>query len=189
MTEPVQHKIRLRLPTGAELEAEGSADFVSAERRHFVSMLQPNASGSAMLEAAGASDPALAGHPPWETILEARGGGLQLRAKLRGDQAEQDASLILLAAAKALLKLAKPTAAQLAKWLRTSGYPIGRVDRIIQGCLERGEILASGSRRARRYELSGPGFAKAFRCAFEQAAFIHPRPPVPAQADPAQPQE
>ena len=153
-------RLRLKLPTGAELEVEGSRDFVQAERAAFVAVQNPAREATASAEAGGGGQRGL--EPPWESIIEARGAGLQLRAKLRDEGSGKDACLVLLAAAQKLLRLHKPTAAQIAKWLRASGYPITRVDRAIAEGLDNGEILASGSRRSRRYELSGPGKLKAF---------------------------
>ena len=48
-----------------------------------------------------------------------------------------------------------------AKWLRASGYPIGRMDRTLQDAIAQGELLSSGSRRSRRYELTATGKIKA----------------------------
>ena len=88
----------------------------------------------------------------------------------------KDACLVLVAAAEKLLNLPKPTAAQLAKWLRASGYPILRVDRALQDGVQKGEILSSGSRRARRYELTAPGRLKACLLASRMTATITGRP-------------
>ncbi|MFH1723218.1 MAG: hypothetical protein ABII00_01215 [Elusimicrobiota bacterium] len=170
MPEQHPHKLRLKLANGSELEAEGSAAFIAEERGQFIALQRPGRPGEASIASAGA----LPSQALWETILEVRGPNIQLRAKLGGDKAEKEACLILLAASKIVLRTPKPTAAQLARWLRASGYPILRVDRAIKSALERGEILASGSRRARRYELSGPGLAKAFTLASQLSAFIQP---------------
>lgn len=158
------HRIRLRLPNGSELEAEGTPEFVAGERREFLALQRP-APGSPAPGVPGAAPPA------WEAIVESRAGLLQLRAKLR-DKTEKDACLVLLAAANALLRVAKPTAAQLARWLRASGYPVSRVDRALREAVEQGEILASGSRRARRYELSAPGRVKAALLAYQLGSLI-----------------
>ncbi|TBR24823.1 hypothetical protein EPO15_03305 [bacterium] len=162
------HRLRLRLPDGAEFEAEGTADFVAAERREFLG------GRGGKTGAGSAASPESAPEPVWETLIETKGPVLQLRTKLPGEGAEREACLILLAAARGILRQAKPTSAQLARWLRASGYPIGRVDRVIQDAVSQGEILASGTRRARRYELSGPGLAKGWRLAHRLAAHIQP---------------
>jgi hypothetical protein len=164
------HRLRLKLPTGAELEAEGSAEFVRAEREEFLVRIQ-----AAAAEAGAAGAPAAnLGLPniDWEAITEIRGQNIQLRSKLRGEGNEKDACLVLMGASQKLLNLAKPTAAQLAKWLRSSGYPIQRMDRALQDGVARGEILASGSRRARRYELTAPGRLKAHILANQLTAVI-----------------
>ena len=161
MTPETTHKLRLKLPGGAELEAEGTPEFVTQERREFLSMQSNRPApegGSAASQAPGRQREPLI---EWETIIDAKRDAIQLRSKLRGEKTEKDACLVLLAASQTLLRNPKPTSSQLAKWLRASGYPIARVDRTLQEALDKGEILASGSRRARRYELSGPGRVKA----------------------------
>lgn len=168
MAAETSHRLRLRLPDGAEFEAEGSAEFVSAERLEFLGGRGAKPAGAAAGDLAGGPEPA------WERIIEAKGPVLQLRTKLPGEGAEREACLILLAAARGILRLTKPTSAQLARWLRASGYPIGRVDRVIADAVSQGEILASGTRRARRYELSGPGLAKGWRLAHKLAVHIQP---------------
>ena len=170
MPESAPHRLRLRLPDGAEFEAEGSAEFVAAERREFLG----GRPGKGV--AAGAADSENPAEPVWERLIEAKGPVLQLRTKLPGEGAEREACLILLAAARGVLRQAKPTSAQLARWLRASGYPIGRVDRALTDAIAQGEILASGTRRARRYELSGPGLAKGWRLAHRLAVHIQPAP-------------
>ena len=161
------HRLRLRLPDGAEFEAEGSPEFVRGERQEFLSGLKaaPRPEGE---PARPLGEPNIA----WETITEHKGRSLQLRAKLSGDKSQKDACLVLLAASHKLLNLPKPTAAQLAKWLRGSGYPVLRMDRALQEGIERGELLSSGSRRARRYELTAPGRLKAYILANQLTAAI-----------------
>jgi len=188
MTGQGQQKLRIKLPNGAEMEVEGTAEFIAEERERFLDSQKREGGTDLDMEApprahetppqARVPHPII--QPAWDDILETNGGNIQLRAKLRGrgDGLERDASLILLAASSIILRTPKPTAAQLAKWLRASGYPIQRVDRAIQPALDRGDILASGSRRARRYELSAPGAARALRLANELCAFVQPNLPA-----------
>lgn len=163
MGEPA--RVRLKLSNGAEFEASGDPDFIRAERGAFLELQQEPAAAQNAAPGASLAD--------WSAIAEAQGGNLQLRAKLKNDKTNKDACLVLLAAAQKLLHLKRPTAAQLARWLRASGYPIGRVDRAIADALQRGEMLASGSRRARRYELTGPGLLKAALLAEQLASTIN----------------
>ncbi|MBI5243932.1 MAG: hypothetical protein HY922_09685 [Elusimicrobia bacterium] len=175
MSADIPHKLRIKLPSGAELEAEGGPEFVSEERREFLALQ----AGKPAMEGGPAAPRGDAGLPQgreevisWDTIIDAKRDAIQLRAKLRGEKTEKDACLALLAAAQILLRNPKPTSSQLAKWLRASGYPISRVDRALQEALDKGEILASGSRRARRYELSGPGKVKAMLVAARLTSWI-----------------
>lgn len=148
------HRVRLKLPNGAELEAEGDAEFVKAERAEFMLQQTP-------LETPGqpgTKEPRV----DWNAVVEARSGGLTLRGKIPGgDKAGKDACLVLLMASERLLSQPKPTATLLAKWLRASGYPLGRMDRTLQDAVNQGELLSSGSRRSRRYELTAAGKLKA----------------------------
>jgi len=177
-------RIRLKLPDGSELEAEGDPDFVRSERERFLASKQPGGAQEPIKQEMPASRPApeekqapgaaggTAGShysPLWNTIIEPKGEGIQLRAKLDQDKTGADACLVLLNAAQKILNVSKPTAAQIAKWLRASGYPIQRVDRAVSEALGRGDLLASGSRRARRYELTGPGRVKALHLANQLA--------------------
>lgn len=160
------HRIRLKLPNGAELEAEGDAEFVRAERAEFL-ILQSPAPGAP----AGAS-----GREPkvdWNAVVEARSGGLTLRGKLPGgDKEGRDACLVLLMASERLLSQPKPTATMVAKWLRASGYPIGRMDRTLADAIAQGELLSTGSRRSRRYELTAAGKIKALLLAERLTATV-----------------
>ncbi len=169
MADMKTHRLKLRLPNGAEMEAEGTPEFVAGERREFTAMLSPRQAGSGPVSPDAAGSPL---EPAWDEIIETRGGDIQLRAKLGGDKTERDACIVLIAASRSLLRTPKPTAAQIARWLRMSGYPISRVDRAISAAITKGEILASGARRARRYELSGPGLAKAFSLAHQLRRMI-----------------
>ena len=148
------HRVRLKLPNGAELEVEGDAEFVRQEREEFVLRQTPLAAA-----AGGAQrEPRV----EWNAVVETRSGGLTLRGKiLGGDKAGKDACLVLLMASERLLNQPKPTATVVAKWLRASGYPIGRMDRTLQDAISQGELLSSGSRRSRRYELTATGKIKA----------------------------
>lgn len=164
-----QHRIRLKLPSGAELEAEGSAEFVYRERQEFVARMHEAG------ETGQPAKPQLLSDLPnivWEAITELHGRNIQLRTKLRGDKTEKDACLVLLAASQKLLNQPKPTSAQLAKWIRASGYPILRMDRALQDAVQQGEVLSSGSRRARRYELTAPGRLKAHILANQLTALV-----------------
>lgn len=150
-------RLRLRLPNGAEFEAAGDADFIRSERGVFMDLRNL----PALAGLAAADNASLRPLADWGAIVDSGGGILQLRAKLKNDKTHKDACLVLLASAQKLLNQPRPTAAQLARWLRASGYPVGRMDRALSDAMSRGEILASGSRRARRYQLTGPGLLKA----------------------------
>lgn len=169
MSEKNIHRIRLKLPTGAELEAEGDAEFVRHERAEFMLLNTP-----AGPQNSASFGPQKEPRIDWGQAVELRPrGGLALRAKLPGDASSGiEASLVLVMASELLLRQPRPTAATLAKWLRISGYPVGRIDRLIRPAIERGELLSSGSRRSRRYELSATGKLRALLLAETLSAAI-----------------
>ena len=168
----MEHRVRVKLPNGAELEAQGDPEFVRQERAEFWLRQAP-------LPAAAA--PGAAGREPrvdWNAVVEARSGGLTLRGKLPGgDKGGRDASLVLLLASERLLSQPRPTAAQLGKWLRASGYPVGRLDRALQDSVAQGQLLSAGSRRSRRYELTAAGKIKALLLAERMTAAVLGRRP------------
>jgi len=162
------HRVRLKLPNGAELEVEGDAEFVRAEREEFVLRQTPAGGG-----AADAGGPQREPRVEWNAVVEAKSGGLTLRGKIQGgDKAGKDACLVLLMASERLLSQPRPTATMVAKWLRASGYPIGRMDRVLQDAIAQGELLSSGSRRSRRYELTATGKLKALLMAEQLTATV-----------------
>ena len=162
------HRVRLKLPNGAELEAEGDAEFVRQERADFILRQTP------VTAAGGAQEqPGREPRVEWSAVVEARGGGLTLRGKIPGgDKGGKDACLVLIMASERLLSQPKPTATMLAKWLRTSGYPVGRMDRTLQDAISQGELLSSGSRRSRRYELTATGKIKALLLSEQLTAVV-----------------
>lgn len=166
------HRVRLKLPNGAELEAEGDAEFVRQERAEFVLRQTP------VTPPAAGPEPGREPRVEWPAVAEARAGGLTLRGKIPGgDKEGRDAALVLLLASERLLSLPRPTATLLAKWLRASGYPIGRMDRTLQDAMAQGELLSTGSRRSRRYELTAPGKIKALLLAEQLTATVLGRRP------------
>ncbi len=161
------HRVRLKLPNGAELEAEGDAEFVRQEREEFVLRQTP------LSNRPGDAGPHREPKVDWSAVVEAKSGGLTLRGKIQGgDKAGKDACLVLLMASERLLSQPKPTATTVAKWLRASGYPIGRMDRTMQDAISQGELLSSGSRRSRRYELTATGKIKALLLAEQLTATV-----------------
>lgn len=164
--------MRLRWPNGAEFEAEGAAEFVSKESRDFQLSLQNAPAAEAATPAKARRIEPGAPEIAWAEICDHKGSTLQLRAKLDASRGPRDACLVLMACARQRLNEAKPTATQLAKWLRKSGYPIARMDRTLQDAVAEGLLLASGSRRARRYELTAPGRLKGLLLAEELSRTI-----------------
>ena len=150
------------------METEGEAEFVRQESQRLYALIgqAPQTPGMAARTPAQETLPAL-----WNEVAEVQKGGLTLRSKPSAGNIEE-ACLLLLASARHLLDTEKPTATQLARWLRQSGCPFDRLDRVLNDAVKRGEILAAGHRRSRRYELTHSGLSKAALAAHRLAQKI-----------------
>ncbi len=159
-------KLRLRFPNGLEFEALGPEEFIKEQLQAFLNQkadIQESQKPAPLhyTRPAAAPENDLASIE-WGKIAEISGENLLLRSKLETLGQEAEACLVLIAASKNLANNPRPSALQLARWLRKSGYPIVRIDRTLQNVSRNGDILASGSRRGRKYELSPTGKLKAF---------------------------
>ena len=156
-------RVRLKLPSGAEMEVQGPHDFVKGETQELLARIQPGERGERARAAAPWGAGAIEGSADWKSLIDARGGDLILRAKL--SEGPLAAGLLLILGSERLLGQPRPIATRLARWIRASGYQVGRVDRLLGAAVRSGEILASGNKRARRYELSAAGKSKALEAA------------------------
>lgn len=170
MADIESKRLRLRFPDGSEFEAAGSDEFIHEHLNKFIERR------SAPLEIKESrANAEIQNNEPqilWDEIIESGKKDILLRAKLGRPGDKKEACLILIAASHQLLGNPKPSAIELARWLRKSGYPLLRIDRILQDAATQGEILASGSRRSRRYELSPKGKIKALLLAEKLTAAI-----------------
>ena len=164
-------KLRLRFPNGFEFEALGSEEFIKEQLQSFLGQeknLSSTAPPQTKTESGGSpgnKNNSNGDNPigiQWEKIAEKAQNDLLLRNKLENLGQAAEACLILMAASKDMANQPRPSALELARWLRKSGYPIARIDRILQNAVKNGDILVSGSRRGRKYELSPSGRLKAF---------------------------
>ncbi len=159
-------KLRIRFPNGFEFEALGPEEFIKEQLKNFLGQnptpTMPDL--ETKVEHGYPNNKAISDSPikiQWEKIAEKSQNDLLLRSKLENIGQAAEACLVLIAASKNLINNPRPSALELARWLRKSGYPIARVDRILQNAAKNGDILVSGSRRGRRYELSPSGRLKA----------------------------
>ncbi|WP_424244302.1 hypothetical protein Dip510_001510 [Elusimicrobium posterum] len=100
----------------------------------------------------------------WENICHADGDLIIIRRKHKL-LTPSYAALVIIAAAKILLRESTYSAINLAKSMKLSAYMGGegdRLDRIITKELKDGSITFEGSKRSRMYRISDEGFARAF---------------------------
>ena len=78
-----------------------------------------------------------------------------------GTESTNDAVLLIVYGQKILRKNDTVTGGELIDGLKTTGIRVARVDRLLAKADDAGDIIAIGSRRAKRYRLTNPGIDKA----------------------------
>ena len=180
-------KLRFKLKTGEEFEAQGDLDFISAQKEAFLNLVKVpktltgnfNNSKQEMIPQA----PKLLTRPPylrninltiknpiptpssevWDKIAYSDGENIIIRRKSKLIK-PQIAALIILGANKALNAQDTLSALELAKSLKLSGYlkEGQRLDRLLEGEIKEGHLSYEGSKRNRLYRLNAIGQAKAY---------------------------
>lgn len=194
-------RVRLKLSTGEEFEAEGDRHFIAQEKDDFLKLLGRKSSAPRPQRQAEETPAPLfreeqtplpptdnyitpaylrkktAELPPqtppetakiypleiWERVCKTEGSLVLIRRKSR-HLTPQSAALLVLAAAKVLLKQSEYSALSLVKSLKFGGYMEEgeRVDRLLHNDIKEGIITAGGYKRGRAYSTSAEGFARAF---------------------------
>lgn len=161
-------KIRFKLPSGEEFEAEGPREFIDQERAKFLALVnQPQPTLTPALQ----PQTKPTDQPPtelffWEKLLKEDGSTLVLRHKTKWSA--QETALVLLAGARVLLKQPAYPALELARSLIACGIEEGRLDRLLASEIQAGRIVGEGIKRSRTYQLTNEGFARAFVLAEKQ---------------------
>lgn len=149
----MNHKLRLKHPSGAEFEAEGPVDFILAEKEVFLRGLTAGAAGR-QEQARPAQESA------WNTLTETRSGTIFLKEKHPQLKAAE-AALVLLAAAAQLTGARSTSALALSRAIKASGYMPGRLDRLLAKAAKDGLVRASGTKRNRSYRITDKGLERA----------------------------
>lgn len=159
-------KIRFKLPSGEEFEAEGPREFIDQERAKFLALVNhhPAAPQPALTPALQPQTKPTDQHHTelffWEKLLKEDGSTLVLRRKTKWTA--QETALVLLAGARVLLKQPAYPALELARSLIACGIEEGRLDRLLASEIQAGRIVGEGIKRSRTYQLTNEGFARAF---------------------------
>ena len=167
-TQETALKIRFRLSSGEEFEAEGPREFIDTERAKFLALInQPHAVSQQQPALTPVTQPQAetthSGHSElyfWEKLLKEDGATLVLRRKTKWTA--QETALVLLAGARVLLKQPAYPALELARSLTACGVTEGRLDRLLASEIQAGRIVGEGIKRSRTYQLTHEGFARAF---------------------------
>ncbi len=174
---------RLRMKIGAhEFEAEGDQGVVErqfAQWRELIAAAPiPTASSPpppppAVVQddpPAGTTNSGTAGvavdRSGFEKIIRQDGKRLSLSVLPEGENREADAALVLMVAHKVYNGLDQVGGGALLEGLHQSGYPVARVDRVMDRHIPE-LVLRSGIRRAVKYRLNNRGLNTAMRLARE----------------------
>ena len=161
---PDSVKLKLKLPSGAEFEAEGGREFVAAEKDSFLAIAK-ECGGPAGIQRNEAPEVGKT-IAIWQKIAGIRDNSIILKAKAP-DPA--DAALIIAAIAQISAGISPYSSLELSKSLKKSGYFRGRIDRLVAGEIRNGRITATGTKRNRAYQLTPKGLARAFVAASKLA--------------------
>lgn len=169
-------KIKIRW-NGYELELEGTEQFVTSESERLLGkLIAPSRSNSPTEKPSPTTDDSkLPIHDlfdVWRKIAQPhvrlRGlWGLRYAVKNANNGGPWEAALLVLAIHHQLEKRTTLTALELMRALKASGYNPSRLDIHLKLPVAKGWMIPSGSRRARRYEITNPGINEAMRLAYE----------------------
>lgn len=163
-----KHRLRIRHPSGAEFEAEGSVDFILSEKRQFISNICQQQAHIGQAEPAPRARDA---HEPggrkleiWPKIAVFKQNILVLTVK-SPEITKSEAPILIIAAAQSLGSLREYPAVRLSKSMKASGYLPERLDRLLLQSIKEGKITASGMKRNCSYRLTPRGLTEAFSLA------------------------
>lgn len=149
----MNYKLRIKHPSGAELEVEGPQEFILSEKEGFLKQL-PARETAAPEQPKAPKEPT--NTPDWEALTDTKNDLILLKNKHFGLKANA-AALIILAAERQLRGSQELSAISLSKAIKASGYAPERLDRILTKALKEGLIKASGTKRNRAYEITDRG--------------------------------
>lgn len=179
-------KLRFKLKTGEEFEAQGDQAFITAQKEAFLNLVRPT---KQLINIASKQESTLQETPKqlthqndinnianqtkqtiptpssevWGKVAYFDGENIIIRRKSKLIK-PQIAALIILGANKVLNTQDTLSALELAKSLKLSGYlkEGQRLDRILEGEIKDGHLSYEGSKRKRLYRISLTGQAKAY---------------------------
>lgn len=186
--------IRLKAKLGDdEFDLEGPAEFVREQYRDWQELVKMKMTAMASMAAPTASAPprqgaatevvddgqafAPANKPDANSIdsaltkvMRVEHRTVSLTARLSN---VQDAILVMLYGQKVLRSNESVTGAELLSGLAaTGGFPVPRLDRVLDKLAESGEIMSFGERRGKKYRLTNTGMAKARQIAGDLIATV-----------------
>ncbi len=141
-------KLRIKLSSGAEFEAEGSLDFVSRQKAEFISEIANKSGG----------EPENRFYLAWSDLTIDVSGLKILKGKYP-EITTNEAAILLIGANQSNDKKGI-SAIRLSRALKSSGYKIIRIDRLLSNEIRNADIVFSGTKRNRVYTLSPKGWEK-----------------------------
>ncbi len=157
-------KLKIKLPPGAEFEAEGSEDFILKEKEAFLKIVNGETWQN------GAQQPLKTKEEDhsqiWQLIV-AIDKDIPYIIKKNAALKPYEAALILMAGQRALKAVEEISAINLSKGLKLSGLKTDRIDRELASLIKENKISAFGYKRSRSYKINAKGIQDAYLKALE----------------------
>ena len=150
------YRIKIKYPTGFEIEIEGSKDFVLNQKNEILN----NEILNKLKISEKTSKEITTRKESIKKLMDIKNNIPYL--KLRIPELDiQSVALIVLTAYKDLFSQESVSAITLSKSLKLSGYITKRLDRIMLNLIKENEVISIGSKRKRFYSLTDKGLALA----------------------------
>lgn len=154
-------KIRIKLPFGAEFEAEGSETFVTSQKEEFLKSVSGSRNGEPHKEKESENRDSI-----WPLIIGFKKEIPYIIRKVSTLE-PHEAALIIMAGQRAIKGQEEISAINLSKGLKLSGLKSKRIDREINAYIKENKISAFGFKRSRSYKINPKGIQDAYLKALE----------------------
>jgi hypothetical protein len=156
---------RIKVKIGEhEFEAEGPSDVVQRQFDAFKELIANTPKQSNVItplkgnQGQTPTDSSVEEPSDLNSIIRVDGRVVSLTVKPKSDS---DAALLVLYGQRIFRKNETVTASEVRDGLEHSGYRFARVDRLMQPLCDEGLVIKIGAKKATRYRLTNPGYAKA----------------------------
>lgn len=152
-------RLRIKYPSGAEFEAEGSEVFIMEQKKAFEEILYKDRKNEQQIKK---YPPDIEKENIWQKVVSYKDSNIPyIPLKIQGMKANS-AALIIIAALKIMKNIEEISAIKLSKALKLSGFSPKRLDRELSYELKTGMLSALGTKRNRVYKINPKGIEEAY---------------------------